>query len=688
MKLIIAEKPSVASTIAKVLEAKTRCDGYVEGNGYIISWCIGHLVELAQPEAYGSQLAKWDIKDLPILPTKFEFVVSDGKTEQMAVLLGLMNRDDVTEVVNGCDAGREGELIFRLVYNFAQCKKPMTRLWISSMEDSAIEHGFQTLKQGSEMENLYHSALCRSQADWIVGMNASRLFSCLYNQPLNVGRVMSPTLSMIVERSAQITAFQSKPFYNVVLKCGENPSFHLHSQRFDQKAQAEAVLNACGDEVKIQNVQEQEKSKNPPKLYDLTTLQREANRKQGFTAQQTLDYVQSLYEKKLCTYPRTDSKFLTEDMEHTLSDLSGVAQKVLGLNKEGFIPNTNSVINNSKVTDHHAIIPTSGLENCDIETLALGEREIVKLLCTRLLSAMSEPHKYTETVVTALCGDTTFTAKGKTVLLQGYLAFEQSEKEEQEETLPKVTTGDTLKKLEGTLKEGKTSPPKQYTEDTILSAMERAGREEDVDTEFCGIGTPATRAGIIEKLVSVQLIQRQTAGKTKHLVPTEKGIALSTVLPESLQSPLLTGGWEEKLKEVEEGSMTATQFMDDISSMISDIVATYEKVPQSEKLFPSRYASIGTCPRCGKDVVDTKKAYSCEDRDCGFVLWKENKFFSNKGKELTEKLAKELLAKGKITLKGCKSEKSSKTYDCYVLLDDDGGKFVNFKLEFINNKKK
>ncbi len=686
MQLIIAEKPSVANSIAKILGANALKEGYYQGENTLVTWCIGHLVTLAPAEAYNPNYEKWDLADLPIIPEKFQFRVTEGKEKQFGTVKQLLHRPDVEVVINACDAGREGELIFRQVYNFVGCTKPVKRLWISSMEDMAIQEGFQNLKDGHEMENLYQSALCRSMADWIVGINASRLFSCLYKQSLNVGRVLSPTLSMVAERNAEISAFQSVPFYQVLLNCGE---FSFTSPRISDKAQAEQQLQAIqGQSVIIQNVTGQEKVDNPPKLYDLTTLQREANRFLGFTAQQTLDYAQALYEKKLVTYPRTDSRYLTREMEYSLEHLSDVVHKFLNISVVGYHPRTDTVVDSTKVSDHHAIIPTQGLEHGGTEKLTHGEREILKLICTRLLSAMSEPCVYYETNISAQCGGEIYTTKGKTVLNQGYRLYESQGLKSDNNILPMTAVGEVMELDEATIWEGHTSPPKQFTEDTLLSAMERAGREEEVEAEFCGIGTPATRAATLEKLVAVNLMARQGTGKNQKLVPTAKGHALITILPDSVKSPLMTADWEEKLKAIEQGTLSSQDFMWEIVGLITNLVATYEEVTNATALFPSQFATVGTCPRCGKNVVDTQKAYSCEDKGCAFILWKDNRFFTLKGKKITETIAKEILTTGKTFLKDCKSEKTGKTYDCTIFLDDKGGKYVDFRMEFVNKGEK
>ncbi len=684
MKLVIAEKPSVAMSIGKVLGATSKKDGYVEGNGYVVSWCVGHLVGLASTEMYDEKYKKWVLDDLPIIPSTFEYTVAPDKQKQLKVLSKLLNQKDIDTVVNACDAGREGELIFRLVYQLSKSTKPVKRLWISSMEDSSITDGFASLKDGAEFDALYQAAACRQQADWLVGINATRLFSCLYNQQLNVGRVMSPTLAMIVERNATIGAFKAEPFYNVVLTTDD---ISFSSERMSELSQAEAMKQDCEHApLTITNVEQKEKTEKPPKLYDLTTLQREANRKLGFTANQTLEYTQSLYEKKLVTYPRTDSKFLTADMESTLPLVAGVSMQLLGLDVDT-PTNTHLVIDNSKVSDHHAIIPTKSADGYDIETLPYGEKSILTLIALRLLSALGEAYQYSETTITATCGEHSFSAKGKTITITGFKQYEKMLKLEESDTattLPTMAVGDLLDTFQVEIKTGKTAPPKQFTEDTILSAMENAGRDEDIDKEFCGIGTPATRAGVLEKLVKVNLLERKGDKKTKYLIPTDKGTALITILPEVIGSPLTTAQWEEKLKAIELGELSADGFLAEIADMVKSLIGTYEVVKGSDALFPRTNGgkSIGKCPRCGKDVLENKKGYCCEDKACGFALWKENKFFTAKKKTFTEKMAKDLISKGKIKLTGCYSEKTGKTYDCTVVLDDTGGKFVGFKMEF------
>lgn len=690
MNLVIAEKPSVAQSIAAVLGATKRHDGYLEGNGYIVSWCVGHLVELATADSYDERYAKWEYADLPILPESWQYSISKGKEKQVKILKELANRKDVAVITSATDAGREGELIFRLVYEKIGCKKPVKRLWISSMEESAISEGFKALRDSSYYDDLYHSALCRAKADWIVGINATRLFSVLYGQTLNVGRVMSPTLAMIVEREAAISAFKPEPFYTVQLDCG---TFILSSEKLTDKQTAEALRKACdGQTIAIHSVESKEKSEKPPKLYDLTTLQREANRQLGFTAEQTLSYAQSLYEKKLVTYPRTDSRYLTSDMSESTPAVAKAAAGIFM--PQSFEPSIfmEQVTDNSKVSDHHAIIPTMSLQGCDLASLPFGEREVLLLISLRLACAISESCKYEETTVTAIVSGAEFTAKGKTILSDGFRGIEkrylamQKDKQpvEKEKVLPAITTGQTFD-TKAMIKEGKTSPPKHFTDDTILAAMENANNALE-DIERKGIGTPATRAGILEKLIKTELLERKGDKKTKHFLPTQKGVSLITVLPEAIQSPQLTAEWEEKLKQIEHGLLSPDSFLQEISQMTKSLIKTYEVIKGSDVLFPSVQEAIGKCPRCGNDVTENKKGFCCLNKTCGFALWKENKFFTAKKKKLTKTIAVELLKNGKAKLSGCYSEKTGKTYDAIVLIDDTDSKYVNFKMEFPTNR--
>mgnify|MGYP000949821530 CR=1 FL=1 len=676
MKLVISEKPSVAQSIAAVIGAKQRGNGFLEGGGYLVSWCLGHLAELASADAYDEKYAKWRREDLPILPENWWFTVSGDKQAQFDILRALMRRDDVDEVINACDAGREGELIFRTVYDMAGCSKPIKRLWISSMEDEAIWQGFANLKPGRDYDGLHQSALCRSKADWLVGINATRLFSTLYHRTLNVGRVMSPTLALIVQREAEISAFQPEPFYTVSLDCG---GFTATGDKLKAKSEAESIVAACKNKTAIvRAVEHKEKSEKPPALYDLTTLQRDANRLLGYTAQQTLDYLQSLYEKKLCTYPRTDSRFLTNDMEGTVPVLASVAAAICGAD----IPeklNAVQVCDSAKVSDHHAVVPTSVAGKADVSALPAGEREILRLVSRQLLCAVDSAHQYSETAVTLDCAGYDFTAKGKTVLVSGWKAYLQ---EQFDKPLPDLAEGENIPVSSVSVKEGKTSPPKHYTEDTLLSAMETAGAKDmPEDAERKGLGTPATRAAILEKLVTTGFVERKKAKKTVNLIPSPVGMSLVTVLPEQLQSPLLTAEWENRLKQVERGELEPDAFMDGIAGMLRELIQTYTPVKGAEVLFPSGRESVGKCPRCGGNVTESKKGFFCENDGCRFGLWKDNRFFTAKKKTLTKSVAAALLKEGRVRLTGCYSEKTGKTYDATVILEDTG-EHVNFRLDF------
>lgn len=693
MKLIIAEKPSVAQSIAAALGVKERKQGYLQGKGYLVSWCVGHLVELAEPEAYGDY-GKWQYADLPILPDKWQYAVLPNSKQQFNILRQLMAREDVTEIVCATDAGREGELIFRLVYGVAGCTKPVLRLWISSMEETAIRKGFANLRPSAEYDALYHAALCRAQSDWSVGINATRLFSCLYRQTLQIGRVMTPTLALIVQREAEIAAFRSVPFYNVVLTMN---GFTAMSERMERKEDAERLQAACMDApVIVRRTERKEKHENPPALYDLTTLQRDANRLLGYTAQQTLDYTQSLYEKKLCTYPRTDSRYLTGDMADGLPVLVNAIAKAMPFAKGLYISaEIHQVINDGKVTDHHAIIPTMTLKDADLDDLPAGERSILYLISVRLLCAVGQKHHYAETTITWECAGAEFTAKGCSELHPGWRTMDsackamlkgKAEKEDEEKPLPIVTEGEVLELISASVKEGKTTPPKHFTEDTLLSAMETAGSEDaPEDAERKGLGTPATRAGILEKLVKTGYVERKKAKSAVHLLPTHKALSLITVVPEAIQSPKLTAEWESRLKEIEHGLLAPEEFMADITHMVRELVDTYEMAQDGQVLFNQPEEAIGVCPRCGGRVMDAPKAFSCETKDCGFVLWKNSRFFTAKRKHLTKQVAAALLKEGRVKLKGCYSEKHGTTYDTTVVLEDDGNQ-VRYKMLFGSKK--
>ena len=694
MKLVIAEKPSVAMSLAAVLGATERKDGYLEGSGYLVSWCVGHLLELAQPEAYKEQYAKWRYEDLPILPENWKYEVPKDKKTQLALLCRLMKDKRVDSVVCATDAGREGELIFRLVYEYAGCNKPMERLWISSMEDAAIREGFDRLRPGSDYDKLYDAAVCRAGADWLIGINATRLFSVLYGVTLNVGRVMSPTLALLVQRESDIESFISKPFYVPEITCG---GFTASGEKMTERSEAEKIRMDCDhNSAFVRSVEKQVKTIQPPRLYDLTTLQRECNRIYGYTAQQTLDYVQSLYEKKLATYPRTDSQYLTKDMQATAASLILWLRDNMPFGKGcAGEPDIDRVTDDSKVTDHHAIIPTVEIARTDLTELPSGERDVLTLLAVRLLCATTQANRFEAVTAILDCQGHTFTAKGKTILQSGWkeverihrISIRQSETEHRENedaALPVLKEGQTFETVSASLREGKTSPPKHYTEDTLLSAMENAGAEDmPDDAERKGLGTPATRAATLEKLVSAGFVQR----KKKQLIPTEKGRNLIAVLPDNIKSPILTAEWESMLKQVEHGELSATSFMDQIADM-SRLLVKEHTAPEERfaDLFPSSkgtvHEAVGVCPRCGTPVYEGKKGFFCDNRECSFALWKDNRFFSSKKKSITKSVAAALLKEGRISMSGLYSEKIGKTYDAEVILDDTGGKYVNFKLEF------
>ena len=696
MRLVIAEKPSVAQSLSAVIGANARKDGYLEGNGWRVSWCVGHLAGLADADSYDPKYAKWRYDDLPILPSDWKMSVGRDKKKQFDILKKLLCAPDVTEVVNACDAGREGELIFRNVYELAGCRKPMKRLWISSMEDSAIREGFENLRPGADYDGLHQAALCRAKADWLVGINATRLFSVLYRRTLNIGRVMSPTLALIVQREAEIEAFQPEPFYTVAL---ELPGFTAVGARMKDKNAAKELQTACqGGSAVVKQAQRKEKSEKPPALYDLTTLQRDANRLLGFTAQQTLDYLQNLYEKKLCTYPRTDSRYLTSDMAEGLPVLVNLTANAMPFRKGiGITCNPEAVINDKKVTDHHAVIPTRNLRDADLSALPVGEKAVLELVAARLLCAVAEPHLYEETAATLVCAGQEFAAKGKTIQRPGWRRLDaayhaglkndpEPEERPEEKTLPELSEGQSLSVSNASVKEGKTSPPKHFTEDTLLSAMENAGKEDMPDTaERKGLGTPATRAGILEKLASTGFLERKKSKKTVQLMPSRDARSLITVLPEQLQSPLLTAEWEYRLGEIERGELSPEEFLSGIYAMLRELAATYQVVKGTEYLFSPPREAVGRCPRCGGEVTESQKGFFCQSETCRFAIWKDSKWWSAKKKQPTKAIVAALLKDGRARLTGCYSEKTGKTYDADVLLEDTG-EYVNFKLDFGQRK--
>lgn len=660
-------------------------DGYQEGNGYIVSWCYGHLARPADADVYDQKYAKWNKADLPIIPKSFKFIVSEDKRSQFECLEQLMNRDDVDEVVNACDAGREGELIFRVAFQLAKCQKPMKRLWISSMEDDAIQEGFRQLKDGSEYDSLYRAALCRTEADWLVGINASRLFSLVYDARLNVGRVMSPTLALIMQREKEISAFVPEPFYTVKLHLG----FEAETEKEKNKTIAEAVAESCeGKNARVRCVEQKEKREKPPALYDLTTLQRDANRILGYTAKQTLDYLQQLYEKKLCTYPRTDSRYLSDDMDMSVLKLSEVAAGLCRVDVPDYV-DIQRVCNSKKVTDHHAIIPTASATKEAFEKLPVGEREILKMIAQSVLKSTAKPYQYLETVTTIECAGHVFKAKGKNVQELGWKAYERSS-EDKRQQLPNLAEGQLLHPTKAELKEGQTNPPKHYTEDTLLSSMENAGAKEmPEDAERKGLGTPSTRAAILEKLVSAGFVERKKLKKQTCLMPTAIGSALIKVLPDQLKSPQMTAEWEYGLSRIQKSELAPNEFMVGIAKLVAELVATYTPVEGVSDAFPKRVYSaqggerqaVGKCPRCGYPVTANDKGFFCNNRECRFALWRDNRFFAAKQKTLNEKVARDLLEDGKSLLKGCYSTKTGHYYDAEVIMEDDG-KQTRFRMDF------
>ena len=689
--LIIAEKPSVAATIAAALGAKEKKDGYIAGNGCLVSWCVGHLVQLAEAAAYGEQYKKWSYDSLPILPQEWQYAVASDKGKQFTILKDLMHRADVSEVVNACDAGREGELIFRFVYDVAGCKKPMRRLWISSMEESAIKAGFASLKDGKEYDPLYSSALCRAKADWIIGINMTRLFSCLYGKTLNVGRVQTPTLKMLVDRDAAITTFKKEKYYHVRLSLSgveaASAKIHAADEAGNLKAACEAAQAVCT------SVTREKKTVAPPKLFDLTGLQREANRIYGYTAKQTLDLAQALYEKKLLTYPRTDSSYLTDDMGGTAAQIAALlAGKLPFMQGADFTPEISCLLDSKKVSDHHAIIPTIELAKVDLAALPESERNILILAGARLLMACAEPHIFEAVTAVFSCAGQIFTAQGKTVLAAGWKGLERrfmatlkkkADTEDDEENalsldVPPFAEGQTFDNPQAAVTEHFTTPPKPHNEASLLSAMERAGNEEtDPDAERRGLGTPATRAAIIEKLVKGGFVER----KGKQLIPTKSGIELICVLPEVLTSPQLTADWENNLTQIAKGNADPDSFMTGIETMTRELVSTYPFLSDKEKeRFKEEKPVIGKCPRCGADIYEGRKNYYCANRDCAFTMWKNDRFFEERKVTFSPKIAAALLKDGKAKVKKLYSPKTGKTYDGTILLADTGGKYVNYRI--------
>ena len=696
LKLVVAEKPSVAQTIAAALGVTEKKDGYIEGGGYLVSWCVGHLIGLAEAAAYGEQYKKWQLDSLPILPQEWKYTTAADKGKQFQTLKELMHRADVSETVNACDAGREGELIFRFVYEAAGCNKPMRRLWISSMEDAAIKAGFADLKDGREYDALHASALCRAKADWIIGINATRLFSCLYDKTLNVGRVQTPTLKMLVERDAAIRSFQKEKYCHVRLDLSGAEAV---SARIPDRDGAEKLKAACRmSRAVCTTLTREQKSAAPPKLFDLTSLQREANRIFGYTAKQTLDLAQSLYEKRLLTYPRTDSAFLTDDMGGTAeSTVKLLCDKLPFIQDMTFTPDVSRLLDSKKVSDHHAIIPTMELAKTELSELPDSEKNILTLAGARLLCAAGQPYIFEAVTAVFDCAGTEFTAKGKTVIADGWKELERryraalKVKPDAEDTdggnkktLPEIAEGQGFDNPGAAVTEHFTTPPKPHDEATLLSAMERAGNEDtDPDAERRGLGTPATRAAVIEKLVKGGFVER----KGKQLIPTKNGSSLIEVLPDALTSPKLTAEWENSLTQIAKGAADPENFMQDIEAMARELVEKYRAVTNTDRArFKEEKPVIGKCPRCCGDVYEGKKNYYCSNKDCAFAMWKNDRFFEERKTAFSVKIAAALLKSGKASVKKLYSPKTGKTYDGIIILADTGGKYVNYRVELPKKK--
>ena len=694
--LVIAEKPSVAQSYAKNLSAYKREDGYLEGESCIVSWCLGHLAEYAQPEEYDPKYEKWQFDDLPILPEVWKLKVSKDKKKQFDVLKGLMNRSDVEYLVNGCDAGREGELIFQRVYDLAGCRKPVKRLWISSMEDAAIQKGFQTMKSEEEYKNLCMAAVCRAQADWLIGMNGTRAYTTRYFKRLVVGRVQTPTLAMLAERQERIEHFQKEAFYKVALTDGK---LTVVSENIANEEAAELLVALCNGSTAVVTQMKKERKKSfPPKLYDLTSLQREANRYFGYTAKRTLDMLQELYEEKLVTYPRTDSQFVTEDMKDSVEELVGKMPVLLPFVDYGQLGHgIKRVINNAKVSDHHAILPTKEAVEKGIADLPADKKNLMMLICQQLVQATGEEYLYEQTDITVKCQEHDFKARGKIPVQMGfkevekafkhlYVKAEPVEGKEKETSIPAgYEEGMRLFPVKADKTTHYTSPPKPFNEDTLLAAMETAGNKEfDSETEKKGLGTPATRASIIEKLVSSGYAQR----KGKQILPSTEGKKLVKVMPEYLKSAVMTAEWENQLLLMEKGQITDTQFMGEITSLVRKILEVCREIPEEERRrFQTEREVIGKCPVCGCDVFEGKQNFYCSNRQCDFALWKENRFLGNMEKNLDKKMARELLDKACTHVKGLYSKKKDMKFDADLLLTLEDGK-PRFHLEFPKKKKK
>lgn len=683
MKLVIAEKPSVAMALAKVLKARQRKNGYMEGNGFLVSWCIGHLVGLCDAAEYDERYRKWRYEDLPICPDSWKTKILDDTKEQFSLLKKLMNDPETEEVICATDAGKEGELIFRLVYEKAGCTKPVKRLWISSLEEKAIKEGFDNMKDGSCYDDLYQSAYCRAKADWLVGINASRLFSVLYNKNLKIGRVQTPTLAMIVERNQKIQEFVKEKFYEVHLKAN---GMMAVSKKYEDETMAKAVADKCrGGMCQIVKDEKETKTIRAPKLYDLTTLQREANRLFGYTAKQTLDAAQSLYESKLITYPRTDSQYLTDDMGDICRKTAVISLSMFSF-CAAFHPafRIDQVLDSSKVSDHHAILPTLEVQHCEPEKLKQAQRDILLLICARVLTALEEPYIYVSHKCSVTCNGEVFSMAVRQIQQEGFRHAQSLYLSSVGKAAEVETEGEGMELPESfgpcasEVMEKYTQPPRQFTEDTILAAMEKAGNEElTEEAERKGLGTPATRAGIIEKLVNCGLVKREK----KNLVPTDEGIVLITIMPDEIKSPKMTAQWENQLTRIAKGEERPGEFLDGILKMMEELTGRYKGVSEDVKRKdPRKKPELGKCPRCGSPVVEGTKNYYCTNRDCRFSLWKNDRFFESQGKKMDVQTVRKLLKDGKIYYKNLRSRRTGKSYAGTIVMADPGDGYVQFNL--------
>lgn len=694
MYLVIAEKPSVSQALAKVLGADRKEDGYLSGPDCVVSWCLGHLAEYAPPETYDSRYQKWNFADLPILPEDWQLTVKQEKKGQYTVLKKLLNRKDLEYVINACDAGREGELIFRRVYELSGSRLPVKRLWISSMEEKAIREGLTHLKEGSVYANVCAASVCRAKADWLIGINATRAFTTKYHKRMTVGRVQTPTLAMLVDRQEKIQQFVKETYYRVAL---EKDGFCAVSEDIKEKAEAVALAEKCrGKAAVISHMETTRKRISPPKLYDLTTLQREANRVFGYTAQETLKELQELYEAKLVTYPRTDSQYLTEDMEQTALEIVELLSEQFPFLADIAVgKDTGRIISNQKVSDHHALLPTKEAFRQEAQKLSGKQKDLFGLIGQRMAQAVSGECIQEETAVTVLCEGHEFRLKGKKTIQPGFREIEsafrksvqkKASMDSEKETAPlpdDLYEGMEFSELPVKVSPHDTVPPKAYTEDTLLAAMEAAGSQDfEKETEKKGLGTPATRASMIEKLVASGYAER----KGKQILPTAGGRELISVLPDYLKSASMTAEWENKLLLMEKGELEADCFLQEIEKLMETMMDGCRSIPEEELYSFQSKECVGNCPLCGAPVHEGKMNFYCSSRDCSFSLWKENRYLSGMRKQINRKMAAELLEHGRTHVKDLYSRKTGKTFAADLLMKMEE-KRVSFCLEFPKKNK-